>query len=66
MKTIKIYQDEKYKELDAKLKEQGEEELNAYTLIDRMELFGSNNTGLYILNNELANRKYSPPDYDFD
>ena len=48
------------------IKEQGEEELNAYTLIDRMELFGSNNTGLYILNNELANRKYSPPDYDFD
>jgi ferritin len=48
------------------IKEQGEEELNAYTLIDRMELFGANNTGLYILNNELATRKYSPPDYNFD
>ena len=47
------------------IKEQGEEELNAQTLIDKLELFATDSTGLYMLDNELSKRKYSAPDYNF-
>ena len=42
--------------------EQGEEEASARALIARMELFGDENAkgGLYLLNQELAARSYSP------
>ena len=41
--------------------EQGEEETNANDLISKMELFGSDPKGLYMLNQELAARVYSAP-----
>ena len=47
--------------LDWFVKEQGEEETNANDLITKMELFGSDPRGLYLLNQELAARVYSPP-----
>lgn len=47
--------------LDWFVKEQGEEETNAETLINKMELFGTDAKGLYMLNAELATRVYSPP-----
>ena len=47
--------------LDWFVKEQGEEETNANDLIDKMELFGSDPKGLYLLNSELAGRVYSAP-----
>ena len=47
--------------LDWFVKEQGEEETNANDLIDKMELFGTDPTGLYLLNSELAGRVYSAP-----
>ena len=42
--------------------EQGEEEASARALIAKMELFGDENAkgGLYLLNQELAARSYSP------
>ena len=40
--------------LDWFVKEQGEEEKNAADLITKMELFGSDAKGLYMLNSELA------------
>ena len=40
------------------VKEQGEEEKNASDLITKMELFGSDAKGLYMLNSELAGRTY--------
>ena len=40
---------------------QGEEETNANDLISKMELFGSDPKGLYMLNQELAARVYSAP-----
>ena len=43
--------------LDWFVKEQGEEETNATDLITKMELFGSDPRGLYLLNQELADRK---------
>ena len=47
--------------LDWFVKEQGEEEKNASDLITKMELFGSDARGLYMLNQELAARAYSAP-----
>ena len=47
--------------LDWFVKEQGEEETNANDLITKMELFGSDPKGLYMLNQELAARVYSAP-----
>ena len=47
--------------LDWFVKEQGEEEKNAHDLITKMELFGSDAKGLYMLNSELAARVYTAP-----
>lgn len=47
--------------LDWFVKEQGEEEKNACDLITKMELFGGDAKGLYMLNSELAGRTYSAP-----
>lgn len=47
--------------LDWFVKEQGEEETNANDLITKMELFGGDARGLYLLNQELATRVYSAP-----
>ena len=47
--------------LDWFVKEQGEEEVNANDMISKMELFGSDPKGLYMLNNELKGRVYSAP-----
>ena len=47
--------------LDWFVKEQGEEEKNAEDLIRKMELFGDDAKGLYMLNSELAGRVYSAP-----
>lgn len=47
--------------LDWFVKEQGEEETNASDMITKMELFGSDAKGLYMLNSELKSRVYSAP-----
>lgn len=47
--------------LDWFVKEQGEEETNAVDLIKKMELFGSDARGLYLLDQELSGRVYAPP-----
>ena len=47
--------------LDWFVKEQGEEETNANDLITKMELFGSDPKGLYMLNSELQARVYTAP-----
>ena len=47
--------------LDWFVKEQGEEETNATDLITKMELFGSDPRGLYLLNQELSARVYTAP-----
>ena len=47
--------------LDWFVKEQAEEEANANTLVTKMELFGKDPKGLYMLNQELSARTYSPP-----
>lgn len=47
--------------LDWFVKEQGEEETNAESLIKKMELFGSDAKGLYMLDSELGARVYSAP-----
>ncbi|MBE6900569.1 MAG: ferritin [Ruminococcaceae bacterium] len=47
--------------LDWFIREQGEEETNANGLISKMELFGSDPRGLYMLDQELGARIYSPP-----
>lgn len=47
--------------LDWFVKEQGEEEKNASDLITKMELFGAEPKGLYLLDSELAARVYSAP-----
>ena len=47
--------------LDWFVKEQGEEEKNASDMITKMELFGSDAKGLYMLNSELKTRVYNPP-----
>ena len=52
--------------LDWFVKEQGEEETNANDLITKMELFGSDPRGLYLLNQELAARVYTAPSLVLD
>ena len=47
--------------LDWFVKEQGEEENNAYDLITKLELFGSDPKSLYMLNQELGTRVYTAP-----
>ena len=47
--------------LDWFIKEQGEEEKNAADLITKMELFGGDSKGLYMLNSELRARVYTAP-----
>ena len=47
--------------LDWFVKEQGEEEENANDLITKMELFGADPKGLYMLNAELGARVYTAP-----
>lgn len=47
--------------LDWFVKEQGEEEKNATDMITKMEMFGSDPKGLYMLNSEMAGRIYSAP-----
>ncbi len=47
--------------LDWFVKEQGEEEQNADSLIKKYELFGNDPKGLYLLNQELGARIYSAP-----
>ena len=47
--------------LDWFVKEQGEEEKNASDLITKMELFGDDAKGLYMLNSELKTRVYTAP-----
>ncbi len=47
--------------LDWFVKEQGEEEKNAADMITKMEMFGSDAKGLYMLNSEMKSRVYSAP-----
>ena len=47
--------------LDWFVKEQGEEEKNASDMITKMELFGTDAKGLYMLNSELGARVYTAP-----
>ncbi|MGH0051981.1 MAG: ferritin [Sphaerochaetaceae bacterium] len=47
--------------LDWFIKEQGEEEANAQENIQKFEVFGSDNRGLYLLNKELEARVFAPP-----
>ena len=47
--------------LDWFVKEQGEEEKNSNDMITKMELFGGDAKGLYMLNSELKARVYSAP-----
>lgn len=47
--------------LDWFIKEQGEEETNATDLIKKMELFGTDAKGLYLLDQELSARVYAAP-----
>ena len=47
--------------LDWFVKEQGEEETNASDLVKKMELFGGDSKGLYMLDSELGGRAYSAP-----
>lgn len=47
--------------LDWFVNEQGEEEKNASDMITKMELFGTDGKGLYMLNEELKARAYSAP-----
>lgn len=47
--------------LDWFVKEQNEEEKNADDLIKKMELFGSDSKGLYMLDSELGARVYTAP-----
>lgn len=47
--------------LDWFVKEQGEEENNAETMIHRFEMFGDDKKALYMLNSELGQRVYSAP-----
>lgn len=52
--------------LDWFIQEQGEEETNAREMITKMELFGGDAKGLYMLNQELAGRTYSAPSLVLD
>ncbi len=52
--------------LDWFVKEQGEEETNAQELIKKMELFGTDGKGLYMLDQELGARVYAAPSLVLD
>ena len=60
-KQFKELMDRTVQFLDWFIKEQGEEEANSSGLIRKMELFGGDAKGLYMLNSELAGRTYSAP-----
>jgi ferritin len=47
--------------LDWFVKEQGEEEANATDLIKKMELFGSDSKGLYLMDQQMGTRVYMAP-----
>ena len=47
--------------LDWFVKEQAEEEMNSTDNIKKMELFGSDGKGLYMLDQEMGTRMYTPP-----
>ena len=47
--------------LDWFVKEQGEEEKNAHDMITKYDLFGNDPKSLYMLDQELAGRKYTAP-----
>lgn len=47
--------------LDWFVKEQGEEEDNADSMVNRYKLFGGDARGLYLLDQEYAARVYAPP-----
>lgn len=47
--------------LDWFVKEQGEEEKNADSMVNKFKLFGDDPKSLYLLNQELAGRVYSAP-----
>jgi ferritin len=47
--------------LDWFVKEQAEEETNANDNIKKMELFGTDSKGLYMLDQEMGTRMYTPP-----
>ena len=47
--------------LDWFVKEQGEEETNATDMITKMEIFGTDAKGLYMLDQEMASRTYTAP-----
>lgn len=47
--------------LDWFIKEQGEEEKNASDMITKMELYGTDAKGLYMLNSEFKSRVYAAP-----
>ncbi|MGD1821344.1 MAG: ferritin [Pleomorphochaeta sp.] len=46
--------------LDWFIKEQGEEEMNARDLIQRVEIIGDSGKGIFIFDQELAKRVYTP------
>ena len=47
--------------LDWFVKEQGEEEKNTSDLLTKMEIFGCDGKGLYMLDSELKSRVFNPP-----
>ena len=47
--------------LDWFVKEQGEEEKNTSDLLTKMEIFGCDGKGLYMLDSELKTRVFNPP-----
>lgn len=47
--------------LDWFVKEQAEEEMNSSDNIKKMELFGTDSKGLYMLDQEMGTRMYAPP-----
>ena len=47
--------------LDWFVKEQAEEEMNSTDNIKKMELFGTDSKGLYMLDQEMGTRMYAPP-----
>jgi len=51
--------------LDWFVKEQAEEEQNADELCKRFDLFASDPRGLYLLDQEMANRTFTPPTLNF-
>ena len=50
--------------LDWFVKEQGEEETNADSLVNKYKLFGDDPKSLYLLNQELATRVYTPTTFE--